>query len=97
MPASLIVERVEIPPLEADTAAGRLLEPEHELGGGGLAAARFTHDAERLPALDRKRDAIDRAHHAAVGAEDPAPGPEVLAERLDLEHDHQTAPLPTLA
>ena len=88
---------MQILPLEADAAAGRLLEPEHQLGGRGLAAPGFADHAERLPALDRKRDAIDGAHHAAVAAEEPAPGAEVLAQSGRLEHDHQAAPLRALA
>src|SRR6185503_7214507 len=93
VPAPGGVERGKVLALEADAAAARLLEPEHELGGGGLAAAGFADHAERPPALDRKRDAIDGAHHAAVAAEEPAPSSEVLAEPRRLEHDHQTAPL----
>ena len=95
MPTRGGVERVQILPLEADAAAGRLLEPQHELGGRGLAAPGFADDAERPPTLDRERDAIDGAHHAAVAAEEPAPGPEVLAQSGRLEHDHQAAPLRT--
>src|SRR5262249_23487138 len=82
------VECPQVPPLEADAAGGRLLKSEDEFGCRRLPAAGFANDAERLPALDRERDSIHGAHHATVGAKDPAPGMEVLAKLRRLEHDH---------
>jgi len=80
MPAAGGVEVLQVAPLEADGTAGRLLQPEHELCRGGLAAARLADDAERLSARDRERDPVDRTHHAAVAAEEPAPKPAPPAE-----------------
>src|SRR6516165_10722635 len=92
VPAFGGVESLQVPPLEADAARGRLLKSEHELGCRRLSAAGFADDAERPPALDRERDPIHGAHHATVAAKEPVPGTEVLAELRRLEHDHQTAP-----
>ena len=63
-----------------------VFQPEHELGRGGLAAARFAHHAQRLAAFDGKGDVVDRAHHAAIGAEDAAPRREMLAETGGLQN-----------
>ena len=46
-----------------------------------------------LPALDRERDIVHRAHHAATAAEHASPRREMLAESRCLEHGHQAAPL----
>src|SRR6516162_4465967 len=92
VPAFGGVESLQVPPLEADAARGRLLKSEHEVGCRRLSAAGFADDAERPPALDRERDPIHGAHHATVAAKEPVPGTEVLAELRRLEHDHQTAP-----
>src|SRR5262249_34444127 len=94
VPAAGGVERAQVAPLEADAAARRLLKAEHELGGGGLAAAGFADHAERLAAADGGRDAGDRAHHAA-GAQQAAPRAEMFADFRGLEQGHQiTLPTP---
>ena len=41
----------------------------HRLRGDALAAARFADHADRLAAVDRQIDAVDRVHHAVVGLE----------------------------
>ena len=69
------VQSGEVAALEEDGAAGRLLQPEHELGRGGLAAARLAHHPQRLAALDGEGDVVDRAHHAAIAAEEAAAAP----------------------
>src|SRR6266478_2985508 len=89
------VEPLQIAPLEANGAAGRHFEPEHELCRRRLAAAGFADDPEGSSALDRERDPVDRAHDAALAAEDPAPGAEMLAEARRFENRHQAAPLRT--
>src|SRR5262249_35789070 len=54
----------------ADDAPGRHgNELEHRERGDGLAAAGLADHAEGLAAVDRKIDAVDRAHHAVVGRE----------------------------
>src|SRR5205814_4858791 len=49
--------------------------------GDRLAAARLADDAERLPALERERDAVDCVHLALAR-------PEEGAEVVDLEQAH---------
>src|SRR6266851_10099992 len=48
-----------------------------------------------MPALDRKRNSIHRAHDAGIAAEKAALGLEVLAEPRCLEDDRHAAPLRT--
>src|SRR5947208_15651634 len=48
------VERLQVAPVEADGAAGRLFQAEHELCCSSLAATGFADDAKRLSALDRE-------------------------------------------
>src|SRR6266481_4654574 len=86
------VEPLQVASFEANGAAGRLFEPEHELRRRRLAAAGFADDPEGLAALDRERDPVDRANHAALAAEDPAPGMEMLAETRRFENRHQATP-----
>ena len=80
VPAAGRVQPGEIAALEQDGAAGGRLQPEHEFRRRGLAAARFAHHAQRLAALDGEGDAVDRAHDAALAAEDAATRREMLAE-----------------
>ena len=47
-------------PSKTDRAAGRLVQPQDRAAEGGLAAAGLADQAERLAALDRQRDAVDR-------------------------------------
>src|SRR4029079_7404144 len=79
------VQPAERAPLEQDGAAAWLLQPEHELGGRGLATARFADHAQGLAALDREGDAVDRAHHAAMAAEQAAPAREVFGYVVGLQ------------
>src|SRR4029077_3105985 len=95
-PAAGSAEFLEILPLEAHYAAGGLLEAEYELCGRGLPAAGFADNSEGLPGLDRERDAVHRAHHAAVAAENSALGSKMLSKPRSLDDRHQSAPLPTL-
>ena len=91
--ASRRVERRQVRALEPQRAGRRRLEPEHELGGRGLAAARLPDDAERLARLDHERDAVHRAHGAGRAAEEPASHREMLDEIDGLEqrgHDDAT-------
>jgi len=68
------VERHEIAALPenppGDDAAGRHRDQlQHGMGGDGLAAAGFADDAHRLAPPDADVDAVDRPHHAVIGAE----------------------------
>jgi len=49
-----------------------LIKLQNGAAGGRLAAARFTHQAERFAAVDIKRHAIYRVHGADLAADDPA-------------------------
>jgi hypothetical protein len=89
------VERLQVAAVEADDAAGRLFEAEHELGRGRLAAARLADDPERPARLDRERNAVDRSYDPALPAKDAAARLEMLAERRRLEQRHHAAPLAT--
>src|SRR6266446_8519304 len=80
-------ERHEIASTPKDLPAGDMPgrhrdELEHRQRGDALAAAGFADHAQRLPAVDGKIDAIDRAHDAVVGGEvglQPANFEEALA------------------
>ena len=64
-------------PSKTDRAAGRLVEAQDRPADRRLAAARLADEAERLAALDRQRDAVDRLHVADVAVhDDPAPDRE---------------------
>src|SRR5262249_61660702 len=61
-------------------------ESEHELGRGGLAAARFADHAERAAAVDGEGNAVDGADHAAAAPQQAATCREMLGEAGGL-HD----------
>src|SRR5439155_840799 len=79
------LERLEVLPLEAHEASRRLLEEQHELRRGRLAAAGLAHEAERPARLDGERDVVDRPHDGRRPREEPAAHGEVLGEVLRLE------------
>src|SRR6516162_2284815 len=89
--APRVIERAQVVPLEADGAAARLFQPEHKLCGGGLTATRLADDAEGAPGFDRKRDPVDRAHHAAF-AHQAAPDAEMLTDLGRFDECHYPAP-----
>ena len=66
-------ESDEVGALEADRSRGdapRWLEQaDDRTHGGGLAAARFTHEADRLAFSQRERHTVDSVHRAAPAAE----------------------------
>src|SRR5581483_1991656 len=88
------VEVRDVAALEDDLAAGRLEEPGDAARHRRLAAARFTHDTERLARLEREVDAVDGLHRADVLLEyEPARHGEVLLEAFDpQELAHAAAP-----
>ncbi len=78
--------------VEADRAAGRLVQAQQRPADRRLAAARLADEPERLAALDRQRDAVDRVHVADVPVhDDPAPDREPDPEVVHL--DERAAPL----
>ena len=81
--------------VEDDLAAGRLVQAQERAADRRLAAPRLADEPERLAALDRERDAVDRLHVADVAVHhDPAPDREPDAEVVDLDERvaHQAAP-----
>ena len=91
MPPPGGIEFVQIAPLEAHDAAGRLLQPQDELRRRCFAATGLADDAEGLAALDRKRDAVDRAHDPTFAAEHAPFRREMLGEPRCLDDGHYTA------
>ena len=72
--------------VEEDRAAGGLVQAQQRPADRRLAAARLADEPERLAALDRQRDAVDRLHVADVPVhDDPAPDREPDLEILDLD------------
>ena len=62
--------------VEADGAGGLAHEAERRAGERGLAAAELADQAQRLPGLERERDAVDGAHLGARLAEERAAAAE---------------------
>src|SRR5439155_24074957 len=80
-----LVQRRQIAALEHHTPARRPLELQDATARRRLAAARLAHQPERLAAMERERDAVDRAHDPTRTAEHPAADGEVLDDVPDLE------------
>ena len=55
---------VDILAVQQDFALGGAFQAQQQLAGGGLAAARFPHQAHGFPLLDGERDAVHRLHIA---------------------------------
>jgi hypothetical protein len=53
----------------AGGAAVARQQAHHGQHGLALARAAFAHDAQRLPAIQRKTDAVDGIHQAVLGLE----------------------------
>src|SRR5262245_48765484 len=81
----LVGEADDVTPLKLDRACRRLFGGEDELGGGGLAAAGFPHQAQRFTGVDGKANAVYRLHPAANLAEEKTPYWKVLLEIPDFE------------
>src|SRR5205085_10171197 len=62
----VLTEIRDVLAVEDDLAAGRLVETQDRAAHGRLSAAGLADEAERLAALERQRDAVDRAHVADV-------------------------------
>ena len=56
----------DVDPGKSDRAGGRLLEFEDGAADGGLAAAGFANEAERLAGRDRERYVVDRFHRCRL-------------------------------
>jgi hypothetical protein len=78
-------EAEKILAVEADAAARRFDQAQHEAADRRLAAARFAHDGQRFTSVDMEVDTVDGADMARDEAEGTAPHREVLLQPLDLE------------
>jgi hypothetical protein len=65
-----LTECGDVLPVEDDPAGCRLVEPQDRSPDRRLAAAGLSDKAERLPALDRERDAVDGFDVADVAVHD---------------------------
>ena len=68
------LQRGHVDPVEADLAVGGVDEADHGAGERRLAAAGLADEAERLPAADLQRDAVDGPDRADLALEDHALG-----------------------
>jgi hypothetical protein len=75
----------DVPAVEVDPTAGRLLEPGEHAPGGRLPAAGLADEAERLAARDGEVDAVDRLDCADLATPHPARDREVLGQPGDFE------------
>ena len=78
----------DVDAVETDRAGGRLLEPEDGAADGGLAAAGFADQAERLARRDRERHVVDRLHRRDLRGEEAGAAErhrEVFAQCVDLQ------------
>jgi hypothetical protein len=78
-------QREKVPPFEADIPRSGLDQPQDEPAGGGLAAARLAHEAQRLARLEVEAYPIHRANHAPAAGEPRTAHVELLDEALHLE------------
>src|SRR5262249_39156967 len=73
--------------LPQDAAAGWRFHLEDGAGGGGLAAAGFSDDAERLPLADIERDAVHRLQGQGLAPQQrPALDGEKDVQVVDPQH-----------
>jgi len=79
------LELGDVRALEQYLAGGRLIEPNDRAPGGRLAAAGLADERERLPALDREIDAVDRLQRAPPAEKQLPADREVHPEAPDLD------------
>src|SRR6185295_4996668 len=79
------VERGDVLALEPDLARRRLDQPQDAAPGGGLAAARFADEAERLAGGDVEAHVIDGVDAIDLAREDPAADREIFDEAVDAQ------------
>src|SRR5262249_26410940 len=75
----------DVAALEDDPPRRRIDEPGEQPHQRGLAAARLTHEADALAALDREAHVVDRVQRPAATADG-----ETLAEARDGQHGRRT-------
>ena len=72
--------------IDLDLAVGRRVEAQHGAPDRGLAAAALAHQAQRLAAVDKERDAVDGLDRPDLALDqDAAPDGKVLLELRDLD------------
>src|SRR5215213_10967402 len=77
----------DIRAVDLDLARGRLDQPQDCAADGGLAAAGFANQRERLTRADRERHAIDRIDVTGRAAQQALLDREMLLEARDLEDE----------
>jgi len=85
--AVLAEEHRDIAAVEADLARCGGEQPDHHLGEGRLARARFADDADRAPARHLERNVVDSADHRRGSAEQAPPPAELADDAPNGEHD----------
>ena len=75
----------QVAALELDRARGRLDQAQYQAGGGGLAAAGFADQRQRLARADIEIDAVDRAHSAVGATEERRADREMLDQPSDAQ------------
>ena len=82
----------DVPAVELDTSSGRLDKLDQRARERRLAAARLTHESERLPRLNRKVDAVDGVDLADGSLQEPGADRKMLEEPFNLEDLSQEEP-----
>src|SRR6185437_10602370 len=89
------IEGQQVAPVEANASRIWLDQPQHQPAHGRLAAAGLADQPQRLAALDRKANAIDRADVSGRCAEQRTAGDEMLFQALELKQSgHELSPCP---
>src|SRR3970282_1582158 len=79
--------RVRACPSKTTSPAGGLVEHSYDAAQGGLAAAAFAHQPQRLAALDLEADAVDGLNVGDLALEDDAGGDgEVHLDVVDTDY-----------
>src|SRR5204863_4306905 len=86
LPELLALELGDVLPFEEELPLGRLEQPHDDPRERGLAAARFSDEAERFARVDLQVDAVDSVHVPDVLLEqDPPRDREVLLDALEAD------------
>src|ERR1035441_2789895 len=72
----------DVAAVDPDPAAGRLVQPDQQAPGGGLAATGLTHQPEGLSARYRQVDTVHGAHRADLVPEYHPPGHGKVPEQV---------------
>src|SRR6478609_5667983 len=78
-------ELADVLTIEHDLAVGRLDQAQHTASRRRLAAAGFADEAERLAAVDRERDPVDRINAADLTRQQAAMYRKIFLQAADAE------------